>query len=108
MVMRPKNNVNKAIMPQNVQFNQENGYIVVSTLFPLEEIADLETATAWDNGPTNMFSLMKAYKAVGFDEPLCSDHVPTMAGEDNTNVGYEMKGNLFGIGYLKGLMDGLG
>jgi len=30
-----------------------------------------------------------------------------MAGENNEHVGYEMKGNLFGIGYIKGLMDAL-
>jgi mannonate dehydratase len=28
-----------------------------------------------------------------------------MAGESNTHFGYEMKGNLFGIGYIKGLME---
>lgn len=61
--------------------------------------------TFHDNGPTNMFALMKAYKEIGFDGPLRSDHVPTMAGEDNVHVGYEMNGNLFGIGYIKGLMD---
>lgn len=60
--------------------------------------------TFHDNGPTNMFQMMKAYKEVGFDGPLRSDHVPTMAGESNENVGYEMKGNLFGIGYIKGLL----
>lgn len=63
--------------------------------------------TFHDNGPTDMFKLMKAYKAIGFDGPLRSDHVPTMAGENNEHVGYEMKGNLFGIGYIKGLMDAL-
>jgi mannonate dehydratase len=31
-----------------------------------------------------------------------------MAGESNENMGYEMKGNLFGIGYIKGLMHGCG
>lgn len=61
--------------------------------------------TFHDNGPTNMFKMMKAYKEVGFDGPLRSDHVPTMAGETNKNMGYEMKGNLFGIGYIKGLID---
>jgi mannonate dehydratase len=63
--------------------------------------------TFHDNGPTDMFAMMKAYKEVGFDGPLRSDHVPTMAGESNDHVGYEMKGNLFGIGYIKGLMDAL-
>ncbi len=63
--------------------------------------------TFHDNGPTDMFKMMKAYKEVGFDGPLRSDHVPTMAGESNDHPGYEMKGNLFGIGYIKGLLDAL-
>lgn len=61
--------------------------------------------TFHDNGPTNMYEMMKAYKAVGFDGPLRSDHVPTMAGESNEHAGYEMRGNLFGIGYIKGLLE---
>jgi mannonate dehydratase len=63
--------------------------------------------TFHDNGPTNMFKMMKAYKSVGFHGPIRSDHVPTMYGETNEHAGYEMKGNLFGIGYIKGLLDGL-
>jgi mannonate dehydratase len=54
-----------------------------------------------------MFRMMKAYKQIGFDGPLRSDHVPTMAGETNDSCGYEMKGSLFGIGYIKGLLDAL-
>jgi mannonate dehydratase len=54
-----------------------------------------------------MFKMMKAYHKIDFDGPLRSDHVPTMAGESNEHFGYEMKGNLFGIGYIKGLMEGL-
>jgi mannonate dehydratase len=61
--------------------------------------------TFHDNGPTDMFRMMKLYHQIGFNGPIRSDHVPTMAGESNTHVGYEMKGNLFGIGYIKGLMD---
>lgn len=61
--------------------------------------------TFHDNGPTDMFDLMKAYYETGFDGPVRSDHVPSMAGESNTHAGYEMKGSLFGIGYIKGLMD---
>ncbi len=63
--------------------------------------------TFHDNGPTNMFRMMQAYKQIGFEGPLRSDHVPTMAGENNEHAGYEMKGSLFGIGYIKGLMDAL-
>jgi mannonate dehydratase len=65
------------------------------------------TETCHDNGPTNMFKLMRAYKAIGFNGPLRSDNVPTMYGESNEHAGYEMKGNLFGVGYIKGLIDGI-
>lgn len=69
--------------------------------------ADNFRETFHDNGPTDMFKMMQGYKNIGFDGPLRSDHVPTMYGESNDHAGYEMKGNLFGIGYIKGLMDGL-
>jgi len=64
--------------------------------------------TFHDNGPTDMVALLRAYRDAGLDVPLRSDHVPTMAGESNAQHGYEMNGNLFGIGYLKGIMDALG
>lgn len=64
--------------------------------------------TFHDNGPSDMVALLRAYREAGLDVPLRSDHVPTMAGESNTRHGYEMKGNLFGIGYLKGIMEALG
>lgn len=63
--------------------------------------------TFHDNGPTNMVEMFRTYKKVGFDGPIRSDHVPTMAGENNEHSGYEMKGNLFGIGYMKGIMEAL-
>lgn len=61
--------------------------------------------TFHDNGPTDMVEMMKAYFKIGFEGSLRSDHVPTMVGEKNENIGYQMKGNLFGIGYIKGLID---
>ena len=63
--------------------------------------------TFHDNGPTDMVRMFKAYQQVGFNGPLRSDHVPTMAGESNEQHGYAMKGNLFGIGYMKGIMEAL-
>lgn len=63
--------------------------------------------TFHDNGPTDMPALLDLYRKVGFNGPLRSDHVPTMAGEENTHAGYAMKGNLFGIGYIKGMLDTL-
>nr|WP_276254651.1 mannonate dehydratase [Halovivax sp. TS33] len=67
--------------------------------------ADKFVETFHDDGPTDMLAAMKAYKDVGFDGPMRPDHVPTMAGEDNTNPGYETKGRLFAIGYMKGLLE---
>jgi mannonate dehydratase len=63
--------------------------------------------TFHDNGPTDMPRMFRLYKEVGFDGAIRSDHVPTMAGERNSHAGYEMSGNLFGIGYMRGIMDTL-
>lgn len=63
--------------------------------------------TFHDNGPTDMPAMFRAYQAAGFTGPLRSDHAPTMAGETNAQPGYEAKGHLFGIGYMKGIMDAL-
>lgn len=62
--------------------------------------------TFHDDGQTNMFEAMKAYKEIGFDGPVRIDHVPTMEGENNREPGYGEVGRLFAIGYLKGLLEG--
>jgi mannonate dehydratase len=61
--------------------------------------------TFHDDGQTNMYEAIKAYKEVGFDGPVRIDHVPTMYGEDNNEPGYSEIGRLFAIGYLKGLLE---
>lgn len=61
--------------------------------------------TFHDDGKTNMLQAMQAYYEVGFNGPARPDHVPTMEGEDNSNPGYELLGRLFGIGYIRGLME---
>jgi mannonate dehydratase len=58
-----------------------------------------------DNGPTDMLAAMCAYEDIGYDGPMRPDHVPTMAGEDNSNPGYHTKGRLFAIGYMRGLLE---
>lgn len=63
--------------------------------------------TFHDNGPSDMVELFRQYQESGLDVPIRSDHVPTMAGESNDQHGYGMKGNLFGIGYMKGIMEAL-
>lgn len=62
--------------------------------------------TFHDNGQTDMFEAIQAYKSIGFDGPVRVDHVPTMAGENNNVPGYESIGRIFAIGYLKGLLEG--
>jgi mannonate dehydratase len=61
--------------------------------------------TFQDDGPTDMLACLRAYREVGFEGVLRPDHVPTMAGEDNSNPGYEAMGRLFAIGYIKGLRE---
>lgn len=63
--------------------------------------------TFHDNGPTDMIAAFKAYQLANVETAIRSDHVPTMYGENNGQHGYGMKGNLFGIGYMKGIMEAL-
>ncbi|MFC3559281.1 mannonate dehydratase [Pedobacter jamesrossensis] len=85
----------------------EQGKIFFVHIRDVEGNAEDFRETFHDNGPTDMVEMFKAYKGINFDGPVRSDHVPTMAGETNQQHGYEMKGNLFGIGYMKGIMEAL-
>ncbi|WP_415382015.1 mannonate dehydratase [Halosimplex sp. TS25] len=71
----------------------------------VEGDADRFVETWHDDGPTDMQAAMDAFVDVGFDGPMRPDHVPTMAGEDNSNPGYHTKGRLFAIGYMRGLLE---
>ena len=63
------------------------------------------TETFHDEGDIDMYEAMKAYYDIGFRGALRADHVPTMAGEKNTMPGYMTLGNLFAIGYIRGLAE---
>jgi mannonate dehydratase len=63
--------------------------------------------TFHDDGQTDMWEAMRAYRSAGFSGPMRPDHVPTMAGEENGNPGYEVLGRLFALGYIKGLAEGV-
>lgn len=58
-----------------------------------------------DIGPTDMQATIEAYQDISFTGSARPDHVPTMAGEDNSNPGYMTLGRLFAIGYMKGLLE---
>jgi mannonate dehydratase len=63
--------------------------------------------TFHDNGPTDMVRMLKIYSECGFDGPMRPDHAPTMEGEMNDRPGYAMKGKIFAIGYMKGILQAL-
>ena len=67
--------------------------------------ADSFAETFHDNGPTDMVAAMRAYREIGFDGPIRPDHVPQLAGEDDGEPGYTIKGRLFAFGYMRGLMQ---
>lgn len=58
-----------------------------------------------DDGPTDMARMMGIYMNHAPDVPIRPDHVPTLEGDDNTKFGYTMRGRLFAMGYMKGLMS---
>jgi len=63
------------------------------------------TETFHDEGQIDMYEAMKAYYDIGFKGTIRPDHVPTMAGEENTRPGYMTLGTLYAIGYMRGLAE---
>ncbi len=67
--------------------------------------------TFHDNGPTPMAEMLKHYYDNGFDGAIRPDHVPAMFGETQghfsggISAGYEMTGNVFATGYIKGICE---
>jgi mannonate dehydratase len=62
--------------------------------------------TFHDNGSIDWIEAFRCYKELDASVPLRSDHIPTM-GNDSNEHGYSIKGNLFGVGYIKGIMKAL-
>ena len=63
------------------------------------------TETFHDEGDIDMYAAMKAYYDIGFRGAIRADHVPTLAGETNEMPGYMTLGNLYAIGYIRGLAE---
>ena len=63
--------------------------------------ADNFAETFIDEGQTDMFEAMKAYKEVGFDGPMIVDHIPHIV--DDTPWGHRSRA--YAMGYIKALMD---
>jgi mannonate dehydratase len=63
------------------------------------------TETFHDEGDIDMYEAMKANYDIGYRGAIRADHVPTMAGESNEMPGYMTLGNLYAIGYIRGLAE---
>lgn len=61
--------------------------------------------TFHDEGQTDMYRCMKLYYQYNCDCCIRPDHVPTMPGETTDHPGYSVMGNMFAVGYMKGLME---
>lgn len=61
--------------------------------------------TFHDNGQTDMYKCIQAYRDAGYHGVCRPDHVPTMEGDENDNPGYSSVGRLFAVGYLRGLLE---
>ncbi len=71
----------------------------------VEGTAERFSETFHDNGPTDMFAAMCAYREIGFDGSIRPDHVPQLVGEEEGEPGYTMLGRLHAYGYMTGLMQ---
>ena len=58
-----------------------------------------------DNAPTEMTGVFRAYRDIGYTGFARPDHMPQLITEAGSNDGYGLHGNLFALGYLKGLME---
>lgn len=58
-----------------------------------------------DAGKTDMLACMKAYCDIGFAGVMRPDHVPTVAGDSNSEAGYSSFGRLYALGYIRGLRE---
>ena len=61
--------------------------------------------TFHDDGPTDMYACLQAYKEIGFNGVLRPDHVPTLSGEENDHPGYSSLCRLYAVGYIRGLRE---
>jgi mannonate dehydratase len=72
----------------------------------VEGTVDRFVETWHDAGPTDMRSCIDAYRGIGFDGLMRSDHVPTLHGEVAAEAGYGVLGRLYAVGYIRGLIEG--
>lgn len=55
-----------------------------------------------DDGDMDLFRVLQAFKAVGYDGPINPDHFPILAGDEKGRAAYA-----FAVGYIKALISAL-
>jgi len=63
--------------------------------------------TFHEEGHTDMYACMQAYRDIGFEGPIRPDHASSMEGDPNIRPGYEALGRLYAFGYMRGLLEGV-
>ena len=96
-----------APMPETIHRLGKTGLIHFVHFRDIQGDARHIVETFHDEGQTDMFACMRAYRDIGFTGPMRSDHAPNMYGDPNVHPGYEARGRLFAIGYMKGLLEGV-
>ena len=92
-------------IPEAIRFFGKRKKIFFVHFRDIRGTAEDFTETFHDDGQTDMYEAIKAYREVDFDGPVRIDHVPSMDGETNKEPGYGQVGRLFALGYLKGLLE---
>lgn len=94
-------------IPSVIREFGSNGSLVFAHFRDIVGTAEDFRETFHEEGMTDMAEAMRAYAEVGFDGPVRPDHVPTLLGEDNSKPSYGVLGNLFAVGYMKGLAEAI-
>jgi dihydroxyacid dehydratase/phosphogluconate dehydratase len=106
-VAKAVNRNSEVIRPLNRPFRPVGGIAILKgNLAPdggIAKPAAVATKMLRHTGPAQVFD-----GEVGYNGQVRVDHVPAMAGEENGVPGYGQMGRLFAIGYLKGLLEGVG
>ena len=61
--------------------------------------------TFHDEGQTDMFACMRAYRDIGFGGVLRTDHTPQITGDSARFGGYSDLARLHAVGYVQGLRE---
>ena len=93
------------VIPEAIRYFGARGKIFFAHFRDIRGSVPLFEETFHDEGKTDMAQAMQAYHDIGFDGPMRPDHAPTMEGESNENPGYMVRGQIFAVGYMKGLID---